>query len=307
MKPKIVVVGSANTDLVIKVKHLPVPGETVLGGNYMTAQGGKGANQAVAAARLGADVTLVARLGQDAFGNESFAAYQAEGIDTNYIFRDDCAPSGVALIIVDQAGENIISVASGANSKLSPADILAAEAIIHEADCVVTQLEIPVETVQAVVDLAKRHGVRTILNPAPAALLPSELLAKVDVLTPNETEAVKLAGNHSQTHVREAVSMLTTKFRVKNIVMTMGKNGAMIAGFQPEIVPAYKVDSVDTTGAGDAFNGGLAVALANGETLLSAVRFANAVAALSTTRPGAQPAMPVSKEVDDFIVHHPKT
>ncbi|MEW6401150.1 MAG: ribokinase [Chloroflexota bacterium] len=307
MKPKIVVVGSANTDLVVKVKHLPAPGETVLGGNYMIAQGGKGANQAVAAARLGADVTLIARLGQDAFGNESFAAYQAEGIDTSYIFRDDSAPSGVALIMVNQAGENIISVAPGANSKLSPADILAAEAVIREADCVLTQLEIPVETVQAVVDLAEKHGVRTILNPAPAAPLPSELLAKVDVLTPNETEAAELAGNYSQAHAREAVSMLKTRFHVKNIVMTMGKNGAMIAGFQPKILPAYQVASVDTTGAGDAFNAGLAVALASGATLVNAVRFACAVAALSTTRPGAQPSMPVSKEVDDFVVHHPKT
>jgi ribokinase len=301
MRPKIVVVGSANTDLMVNVEHLPTPGETVLGGNYMIAQGGKGANQAVAAARLGAEVTLVARVGQDAFGRESFAAYQAEGIDTSYIIWDDSAPSGVALIMVDQSGENIIAVAPGANSSLSPADILAAEAIVREADCILTQLEVPVETVQTVANQAEKHAVRMILNPAPAVPLPPELLAKIDVLTPNETEAARLAGGNSRKDTAEAVSVLRNKFHVKNIVMTMGKNGALVYGLRQEVVPAYPVTPVDTTGAGDAFNSGLAVALARGETLTDAVRFANAVAALSTTRPGAQPSMPSSEEVEAFL------
>jgi ribokinase len=228
-------------------------------------------------------------------------AYRAEGIDTSYIFWDDSAPSGVALITVNQSGENIISVAPGANSRLSPADILAAEAVIREADCVLTQLEVPVKTVQAVVDLAEKHGVRMILNPAPAAPLSAELLAKVDVLTPNETEAAKLAGSFPQNRTREAVAVLKIRYHVKNIVMTMGRHGAMIYEDQGEIVPAFPVDPVDTTGAGDAFNGGLAVALARGEPLASAVRFANAVAALSTTRTGAQPSMPSIEEVDTFL------
>jgi len=301
MKPKIVVIGSANTDMVVKVEHLPEPGETVLGGDYIQSRGGKGANQAVAAARLGAGVTFVARLGADAFGKEAFAAYQAEGIDTQYIVWDETALSGVALIMVNRAGENFIAVASGANAKLSPVDVLAAEAAIRQADCVLLQLEIPLETVCAAVDLAHRYGVRVILNPAPAAALPAELLAKVDTLTPNETEAAELAGGFSARHATNVAAILRNKHKIENIVVTLGEKGALIAGFQNQIVAPYAVTPVDTTGAGDAFNGGLALALARGDDLAAAVRFANAVAALSTTRPGAQQAMPTLAEVEAFL------
>lgn len=301
MKPKIVVVGSANTDMVVQVHHLPEPGETVLGGDYIQSQGGKGANQAVAAARLGAEVTFVSRLGQDAFGDASVAAYKADGINTEHIIRDDKTPSGVALIMVNRSGENIIAVAPGANAKLSPADIFAAENAIQKAKCLLVQLEIPLETVQVALQLAVKHHVPVILNPAPATQLPSTLLEMVDFLTPNETEAATLAGGYSAKHANDAANILTSKFKVKNIVITLGEKGALIAGFHNQIVPTYPVHSVDTTGAGDAFNSGLAVALARGDIFVDAVKFANAVAALSTTRPGAQSSMPDENAVEAFL------
>jgi len=297
MKPKIVVVGSANTDMVVQVHHLPEPGETILGGDYFQSQGGKGANQAVAAARLGAEVTFIARLGQDAFGDASIAAYKADGINTGYIFQDDQTASGVALITVNTAGENTIAVAPGANAKLSPADILAAESAFQGANCLLVQLEIPLEAVQAAVQLAVKQHVSVILNPAPATQLPPALLELVDYLTPNETEVAILAGGYTS----DAAHLLNSKFKVKNIVITLGEKGAQIVDLANEIVPPYHVHPVDTTGAGDAFNGGLAVALARGDSLLDAVRFANAVAALSTTRPGAQPSMPTAKAVEAFL------
>jgi ribokinase len=287
MKPKIVVVGSVNTDMVVQVRHLPEPGETVLGGEYIQSLGGKGANQAVAAARLGAEVTFVARLGRDIFGDASLAAYEAEGINTKYIIRDEKALSGVALIMVNQGGENIIAVAQGANAKLSPEDILAAENAIQGANCLLVQLEIPLETVQAAIELGVKHHVPVILNPAPAAKLPSELLEMVDYLTPNETEAAILAGEHTASHAMDGAYLLKSKFKIRNLIITLGVKGAVIVGYRNQIVPPYPVQSVDTTGAGDAFNGGLAVALARGDTLIEAVKFANAAAALSTTCPGA--------------------
>lgn len=301
MNPKIIVVGSANTDMVVKVHHLPEPGETILGGDYSQFQGGKGANQAVAAARLGADVTLIARLGQDALGEASVAAYRAEGIHTDFIVRDDAAPSGVALIMVNHSGENVIAVASGANARLSPADILAAEKAIQDADCLLVQLEIPLDTVQEAARLAAKHHVPVILNPAPAVQLPAELLEMVDYLTPNQTEAAILTGVSSVENADAAANVLQSRFKVKNIVITLGKNGAQIASSRTEWIAPYSVHPVDTTGAGDAFNGGLAVALARGDALPDAVKFANAVAGISTTRVGAQPSMPTLAEVLAFI------
>jgi ribokinase len=297
MSPKIVVVGSSNTDIVVQVRELPLPGETVLGADYIQAGGGKGANQAVAAARLGAAVTFVARVGMDAFGRESITAFEAEGIDTQYIVRDGGSPSGVALITVNSSGENTIAVASGSNAKLSPEDVLAAEPAIRAADCLLVQLEIPLETVQAAIQLAARHKVPVILNPAPAKALPASLLKIVDYLTPNEGEAVVLAGRDSSTPVREAALFLQAEFHLRNLIITLGKDGAMISGNEARIVPAPQVTPIDTTGAGDAFNGGLAVALARGDELAEAVWFANVVAALSTLRPGAQPSMPTMEEV----------
>lgn len=301
-KPKIVVIGSANTDMVVMVKHLPVPGETVLGDQFFTTRGGKGANQAVAAVRLGADVTLVTRLGRDTFGRELFAAYEAEGINTRFIVWDDAAPSGTALIMVDsERGENIIAVVPGANALLSPQDVQAAEHAIQAADYLLIQLEIPLETVIAAVAVAEKHQVRVILNPAPATKLPAELLNRIDTLTPNETEAVELAEEPSASSAGDAAFALRSKFKIKNLIITMGKQGALIADYRNETIPGYHVQPIDTTGAGDTFNGALTVALARGDKLIDAVKFANAAAALSTTRQGAQAAMPTSAEVDLFL------
>jgi ribokinase len=301
MTPKIVVIGSANTDMVVKVAHLPKPGETVLGGHFFSAQGGKGANQAVAAARLGADVTLVARLGRDSLGQAAADAYRADGINLDYVIFDDAAPSGVALILVNAVGENIIAVAPGANGQLSPADVRAADNVIRQADAVLLQLEIPLETVKAAAELAHQHGVRVILNPAPAAALPADLLSLVDVLTPNETEATLLTQG-TATDPLDLAQQVQTASGVPVIVMTLGSQGALLLQEgRAKIIPSRQVTAVDTVAAGDAFNGALAVALGRGDTLTDAIQYANAAGALAVTRAGAQPSLPTSDEVTAFL------
>lgn len=302
MRPKVVVIGSANTDFVVQMEELPARGETVLGGKFLTARGGKGANQAVAAARLGAEVTFVARLGQDNLGREAAEAYHAEGIHTDTLVWDHEAPSGVALILVNKKGENMIAVAPGANGRLSPADIQAAEEAIRAADCVLLQLEIPMEAVQAAVALAHRHGKRVILNPAPAASLSPHLLKMVDVLTPNETEAKALAGVQGDAAPEVIAIQLSQKTGVRTIVMTLGFQGALVLdGGQASRVPAFRITPVDTTAAGDAFNGALAVVLARGESIVEAARYGCAAGALSATRPGAQPSLPTEEEVQMLL------
>ena len=299
-RPKIVIVGSSNTDMVVRTEHLPLRGETVLGEKFIMTAGGKGANQAVAAARLGAEVTLVARLGRDVFGERSLAGYQAEGINTAYIVRDDEEVSGVALIVVDKNAENIIAVAPGANGRLSPADVAAAEPAIEAADCVVLQLEIPLEAVRAAIELAQRHEVRVILNPAPAKELSNDLLRRVDVLTPNENEAAKLAGGDLDP-ARDALTMVAAR-GLSSIIMTCGARGCeVLVDTERGHVPGFHVEAVDTTGAGDCFNGALAVALARGLKMIDAVRYANAAAALAVTRFGAQTSMPTDEEVQQFL------
>lgn len=306
IKTKIVVVGSVNTDMVVKVDHIPRAGETILGGDYFQALGGKGANQAVAAARLGAEVTLIASVGNDTFGINAIKAFKTEGINTQFIVEDERAPSGVALIMVNQMGENIIAVAPGANACLSIKDIQAAKDTIQDADCILLQLEIPLETVKAAIDIAHQNHVPIILNPAPAIPLPAELLKLVDYLTPNDTEAAILAGTPPETDLSDLVKRLEEKVHLNSLVITLGKSGVFVNNTKHDLVEPYRVDSVDTTGAGDAFNGGLAVALARGEPLLQAVKFANAVAALSTTRTGAQSSMPTMSEVTKFISSYGK-
>jgi ribokinase len=292
---RVVVVGSANTDFVVRVPRLPTPGETVLGGAFATAAGGKGANQAVAAARLGAAVTFVARLGRDAWGDAALAGYAAEGIECHHLTRDEAHASGVALIVVDARGENLIAVAPGANAALRPGHVAAAEAAIREADVLLAQLEVPLETVAAAVALARRHGVRVVLNPAPAQPLPDTLVAGV-VLTPNETEAARLLGEGVGPEPNRSAEAAAGRLLARGaeaVVVTLGARGALVAtaaGSRP--VPGFRVEAVDTTAAGDAFNGALAAALARGEALEAAVREACAAGAVAATRAGAQPSLP---------------
>jgi len=303
MKPKIVVIGSANTDMIVRTVRLPKHGETVLGDNFIQARGGKGANQAIAAARLGADVTFVARLGRDHFGQDAINAYEKDGINTKYIVWDEEASTGVALIVIDKEGEDIICVAPGANGKLSPEDVSKAEEAIKSANCVLLQLEIPLKTVEFAIKLASKYHVRVVLNPAPMAKLSEDLLEMVDVLTPNETEAALLTGNYAS-HPRDLAFLVKRKFNIKNVIVTMGKEGAAISSEQSPCaiqVPSYPVEAVDATGAGDAFNGGLVVALAQGKNLGDAVRYANAVGGLATTSAGAQSSLPTAMEVDAFL------
>ena len=301
--PRILVVGSSNTDMIIKLDRIPRPGETILGGAFVTAAGGKGANQAVGAARAGGQVTFIARVGRDMFGDQAVAGFVKDGINADYVTRDKTNPSGVALIFVAKDGENSIAVAGGANAKLSPADVRKAKAAFAGASVLVMQLETPLETVQAAADLAAKAGVRVILNPAPAQPLPDKLLNRVSILTPNETEAELLTGIAVKDDVSAAAAATKLRARgVRTVIITLGARGAFVATESGEqLVPGFKVRAVDTTAAGDIFNGALAVALAEGKPLELAVRFANAAAAISVTRLGAQPSAPTRREIERFL------
>jgi len=299
---RIVVVGSSNTDMVVKTEKIPSRGETVTGGQFVMAAGGKGANQAVAAARLGAEVTFVARTGADMFGDQAVENYRKEGIVTDLILRDPQNHTGVALILVDAQGENLIAVASGANHALSPSDVEQAAERIRGADVVMLQLEIPLDTVRRAVELAAEAGVPVILDPAPAAPLDDALLARVTYLTPNESEAEGLTGIRvdDEDSARAAARQLRDR-GARHVIVTMGTKGALIAGpNQTTMVPCHRVEAKDSTAAGDAFNGGLAAALAAGASLDDAVRQASLVAALSVTRMGAQPSLPTRAELNRF-------
>jgi len=303
MGNKIVVVGSSNTDMIVKLPHLPKPGETVSGGAFSTAAGGKGANQAVAAARAGADVGLVARVGDDSFGEQATKGFVGDGIDVRHVTPDPASPSGVALIFVDDGGENCIAVAPGANAVLTPEDVDAAEELITGAQVLVMQLETPIETVHRAAALAREHGVRVILNPAPARELSDEILGNVTILTPNESEAEMLTGIQvsDDAGAEEAARALAAR-GVDTVILTLGSRGAFVFEKDSgELVPGFEVQAVDTTAAGDVFNGSLAVGLAEGMPLTGAVRFANAAAALSVTRLGAQPSAPTRSEIETFL------
>ncbi len=300
---RVLVVGSSNTDMVVKCSHLPRPGQTVTGGAFVMVPGGKGANQAVAAARLGARVTFVARVGQDSFGEAAIAGYQAEGIDTQYIVRDTEAHTGVALIIVDEQGENLIAVASGANHRLAAGDVRRAAAAFEAADVVLLQLEIPLAAVEEAVRLARQHRVPVILNPAPAVPLPDELLAQIAYLTPNESEAQGLTGLTVYDEASAATAAEHLRQRgARYVIITLGPRGALVAGPEGQtFVPAYEVAAVDTTAAGDAFSGALAAGLARHMPLAEAVQYATKAAAISVTRMGAQPSLPTDAEVQSFV------
>jgi ribokinase len=304
VKKKIVIIGSSNTDMVIRTPRIPRPGETVLGGEFFMASGGKGANQAVAAARAGGDVHFIARVGDDVFGRQSLDGFVGDGIHTVHIFQDKDAPSGVALIVVGPDGENCIAVASGANARLAVADVRKAKAAITSADMVLMQLESPLETVREAAEIAASAGVPVILNPAPARALDDDILSRVAYITPNETEAEILTGITliNKPDLARAADTLLAK-GMKAVLITLGAKGVYVATREKkEVVPAFKVIPVDTTAAGDAFNGALAVALAEGRPLFEAARFANAAAALATTKMGAQPSLAIRTDIEKLLV-----
>ena len=298
----VLIVGSANTDMVVRTDHLPRPGETVLGGAFMMNQGGKGANQAVAAARLGADVGFICKTGNDMFGIANRQQFAKEGIDTRFVFVDEENPSGIALISVDQRAENTIVVASGANANLLPVDIARAETVFDECDIILVQLETPMATVEYVVAEGAKRGKRVVLNPAPAAPLSKGLLKNLYLITPNETEASLISG--IPVSGEEGALAAAHKIRemgVQNVIVTLGSHGALICNDRfEEVIPAYRVEAVDTTAAGDVFNAAVVVALSEGKDLYEAVRFANRASALSVTRMGAQPSAPYRSEVYSF-------
>ena len=300
---EIIVVGSSNLDMVVSSERIPHLGETLMGSNYFTVPGGKGANQAVAAAKLGGAVTFVSKLGRDSAGEQLYDNFKACGINLDCILRSDGTPTGVAMIIVDTDGNNIIVVAPGANEKLRKDDVQQAEEKIAAAGVVVAQLEIPLETVIQTAQLANRYNVPFILDPAPARKLPPALFRLVDVMKPNETEAELLTGVcvKDEKSARQAAGILLS-MGVKSVILTLSSKGYLIADAESsEFVPGHSVTAVDSTAAGDAFIGALAFGLAGGEPLREAALFANKVAAISVTKKGAQSSLPTMDEVDSFV------
>ena len=295
---KIYVIGSTNTDMVVKTDHLPLPGETILGGEFFMNAGGKGANQAVAAARLGGDVTLVTKLGNDIFGKQTIEGFKKENIHTGYVFLDENKPSGTALIIVNGEGENCIVVAPGANANLLPADIEKVKDI-HKAAIILMQLEIPMQTIAYVTRLARSNQQKVIINPAPAQKLDDELLNGLFLITPNETEAFLLTGIkvEDERTASEAASAFLSK-GVQNVIITLGRQGAFFKNnFLKLKIDAPMVKAVDTTAAGDTFSGALAVAVTELMDWEQALQFAVQAASISVTRMGAQSSVPHRKEI----------
>ena len=299
--PRVLVIGSANLDFTCAVERLPREGETVSGGTLHIAHGGKGANQAVAARRLGAEVRLVAALGRDAFGDQIVEQLAAEGIPGEGLQRVPDSPTGIALIVVDGEGRNQIAVAPGANHRLDPARVAPAD--LEWAQVLLCQLEVPPPTVQSALETARRLSVFTILNPAPARQLPPEIFPLVDLLTPNEVEAGGLTGVQIETlddAARAARRFL--ELGVKRVIVTLGAQGALLCdGSSALHFPAFPVRAVDTVAAGDAFNGALAVGVAAGGSLAEAIPLANAAGALACAKRGAQPSLPTRAEVEAFL------
>lgn len=297
----ILVIGSANTDLIIQVDTLPKPGQTILGKNFTTASGGKGANQAIAIARLGGKVAFLASIGKDAFGDALIKNYNDAAIDTTLIDRPDC-PSGIAMIYVAKNAENTIAVAPGSNGLLSAKQICNASAHFTSTKIVLAQLEIPIESVLKSAKIAKENRARFILNPAPAQNLPAEIFPLIDTITPNQTEAKMLTGidvidEKSATHA----ACVLHKTGVNNVIITLGRQGALLYNSDSiKMIAGYPVKAIDTTAAGDTFNGALVYALDTGKTITEAIIFANKAAALSVTKFGAQPSIPTLKTVEAF-------
>ena len=300
--PSILVIGSVNTDMIVKLPHLPAIGETVLGNAFYKLPGGKGANQAVAAQRAGGQVTFVACVGDDAFGQESIAGYQRDGIDVSHMKVIPGVSTGVALINVDNQGRNMITVASGANLQLTTAVIQEQRALIEQAEVLLLQLETPLDAVIAAIEIAHRAKRFIILNPAPAQVLPRELYSKITLMTPNETEAEILTGIKvtDSASARKAAECLRS-YGVKQVIITLGAQGIFYSADPVcEHIPCFKVNAVDTTAAGDVFNGALAAALSQKKSFREALDFAQAASALSVTKVGAQSSVPKFEEIERF-------
>lgn len=299
-KSSIVVIGSSNTDMVVKASHLPVPGETIIGGTFFMNAGGKGANQAVAAARLGGSVSFIAKVGDDIFGKQATESFNQEGIDTSAVIVDANLPSGVALITVDDKAENCIVVAPGANAALSVADVTKFKSTIESATIILMQLETPVETIAYATSAAAAKEIKVVLNPAPACALPDELLKNISIITPNEKEAEMLTGIPvTDIASAEKAAIVLKEKGIKTIVITLGAKGALVYEDNKfEVIKTPVVKAIDTTAAGDVFNGALVVALSEGKRINEAVSFACSAASISVTRLGAQASAPYRKEVN---------
>lgn len=304
MNKPIVVFGSFVVDLTSRSQGLPVPGQTILGSSFRMGPGGKGSNQAVAAHRAGANVTLVTKVGKDVFGKVALDFYQGEGMNTDYILQDPQRETGVALIMVDEvSAQNEIVVVSGACGNITDDDVERCRPLIESASILLLQHEINFDAQYKAIDIAHKAGVKIVLNPAPATAIPDEVLKKIDTVTPNETEAYVLTGVEVKNadDARNAAKVFLDK-GVKNVVITMGALGAFATdGERSELLPRLKVNAVDTTGAGDAFNGGFVMALSEGRDLFEALRYGNATGALSVTKIGTAPAMPTRSEIDAMV------
>ncbi|WP_145530894.1 ribokinase [Yersinia alsatica] len=300
---KLVVLGSINADHILNIEQFPRPGETVIGKQYKVAFGGKGANQAVAAGRSGANIAFIACVGEDDIGDRVRRQLASDNIDTAPIEAVAGTTTGVALIFVNGEGENVIGIDAGANSAVTPAYLSRYQQQVIDADALLMQLESPLETVIAAAKLAKQHKTQVILNPAPARELPDELLMLVDMITPNETEAERLTGVHIEQDddAAKAAQILHDK-RIATVIITLGSRGVWLSEQgKGQLVAGFKVNAVDTIAAGDTFNGALLTALLEGQAMDLAIRFAHAAAAIAVTRPGAQPSIPWRAEIDSFL------
>jgi ribokinase len=308
-EPYVLIIGSSNIDMNIYSERLPKKGETVTGGTFKQFLGGKGANQAVASVRSGSNTIFIAKIGKDLFGDSMLSQLEKEGINVNYIIRDEKEASGIAFIMIDENGENMISVVPGANVKLNPSEIERNETIIKNATSLIVQMEIPMETIQKIFQIASKGKVIKILNPAPLKPIPQDLLPHIDIIVPNEGELLRLhsllnLNNLTETKDKKIIqaSKHLANLGVKTIITTLGKEGCLI--YQSEVgeaikVPTLKVKAIDTVGAGDCFNGVLASRLAQGENVISAVKYATAAASIAVTRKGAQKSMPSAMEIQE--------
>ncbi len=301
---KLVVLGSVNADHVLQVPSFPRPGETVQGVNYQVIPGGKGANQAVAAARLNADVEFIASVGDDDFGLNMRDSFQREGIDVSSVMLELNCPTGIAMIQVSECGENIICLSAEANSKLTAQALEPHLDKIRHAECLLVQLETPLDGIEKAALVAAEHGTKVILNPAPARKLPDSLLAVVDVITPNETEVEVLTGIAvTDDHSAQCAANKLHDKGIEIVLITLGSKGVWVSQKeQSELIPGFNVDAIDTTAAGDTFNGALATGLLEGMSLTSAIQFANAAAAISVTRFGAQTSIPTRSEIETLVL-----